>query len=546
LAPDGASDGTSDGTSEGPSDGNSDRSLRQPITRRRFIQGAGAIVGAGAAIGGLSSRSGRLIERALELSEGIKGSLNDIEHFVILMQENRSFDHYFGTMSGVRGFSDKHVPHQVVGGKSYPIWDQFGWQPGVGPNPDAYLQPFHLLNNPPNYLGEATNDITHSWVPQHQSWNNGKMDSFLSAHLAADGDSNGVLTMGYFTSKDLAFHYALCNAFTVCDHYFCSVLGPTDPNRLMLMSGTIDPAGVAGGPIVETFTSTRLSVYNTCSWKTMPENLQAAGVSWKVYADGIGLAALSSLEYFKAYNGTSSEALQLANLAFNQSYPAQFQVDVATNNLPAVSWIIPPVWGCDHPAAPPEYGEYVVQQILNTLVGNPEIWAKTAFIVVYDENGGFFDHVPPPVAPAGTAGEHLTANPLPAAAGGIAGPIGLGFRVPCMVVSPFSRGGYLSSHVFDHTSTLRLLEKRFGVPAPNISAWRRATCGDMTAAFDFVNAPNTTVPTLPTTSITDPTILEEFILNTLNGTLDKGTIYPPPTKNVMPAQATTPVRPPVP
>jgi phospholipase C len=519
---------------------------RHPITRRRFMQGAGAIVGTGAAIGGLSSRSGRLIERALELSDGVKGSLNDIEHFVILMQENRSFDHYFGTMSAVRGFSDKNVRKQVVGGKTYPIWDQFGWQPGVGPNPNEYLQPFHLVSNPPTYLGEATNDITHSWVPQHQSWNNGKMDSFLSAHLAADGTSNGVLTMGYFTEADLAFHFALCNAFTVCDHYFCSVLGPTDPNRLMFMSGSIDPTGVAGGPIVETMTSTRFSTYNTCSWKTMPENLQAAGVSWKVYADGIGLAALSSLEYFKAYNGTSSSAQQLANLAFSQTYPGQFQADVTANALPAVSWIIPPVWGCDHPAAPPEYGEYVVQQILNTLVGNPEVWAKTAFIIVYDENGGWFDHVPPPTAPAGTEGEYLTANPLPAAAGGIAGPIGLGFRVPCMVVSPFSRGGFLSSQVFDHTSTLRLLEKRFGVPAPNISVWRRATCGDLTSAFDFVNPPNTTVPKLPTTSITDPTILEEFILNTLNGTEDKGTIYPPPVKNVMPVQAKTPLRPAVP
>src|SRR5579862_7978899 len=180
-------DGHGDATrAHAPTEGSA---AAQPITRRRFMEAGAAVVGAGAAIGGLSRRSGRLIERALHLSEGVSGSIDDIEHFVILMQENRSFDHYFGAMSGVRGFSDKNVPKQVVGGKTYPIWDQFGWKPGVGASPTGYLQPFHLLNDPPNQMGEATNDISHSWVPQHQSWNGGKMDSFVAAHLAADGDS---------------------------------------------------------------------------------------------------------------------------------------------------------------------------------------------------------------------------------------------------------------------------------------------------------------------------------------------------------------------
>jgi phospholipase C len=517
-----------------------------PITRRRFIQ-AGTALGAGAAIGGLSSKSGRLIEKALDLSSGVKGSLSDIEHIVILMQENRSFDHYFGTMSSVRGFSDKNVPKQVVGGKTYPVFDQFGWQVGVGPNPADYLQPFHLKSDPPKYLGQATNDITHEWGAQHLSWNDGKMDSFLSTHLAEDGTQNGILTMGYFNSTDLAFYYALANAFTICDHYFCSVLGPTDPNRLMWMSGTIDPAGVAGGPVVETYTTDRLAYYNTLSWTTMPENLQAAGVTWKVYADSLASGFLNELQYFKAYDNIfSSASQQLASLAFDQSYPTQFQLDVATNQLPQVSWIIPPLESCEHPAAPPEFGEYVVQQILNTLVSNPDVWATTLFLIVYDENGGWFDHVPPPVPPAGTEGEYLTVNPLPAAADGIAGPIGLGFRVPCMVVSPFSRGGYLASQVFDHTSCLRLIETRFGVPVPNLSAWRRATCGDLTSALDLVNPPNMTVPTLPTTSLTDPSVAEQAVINTLLGTLDDGTVYPPPTANAMPTQAKTPVRHPVP
>jgi phospholipase C len=515
-----------------------------PITRRRFMQ-AGSVLGASAAIGGLSRRSGRLIERALELSSG--GSLSDIDHIVILMQENRSFDHYFGTMSSVRGFSDRNVLKQVVGGKTYPVFDQFGWKPGAGPDPGAYLQPFHLQSDPPTYDGQTTNDITHDWGPQHRSWNGGRMDSFLRTHLSADGNSNGPLTMGYFTRADLAFYYALCDAFTVCDHYFCSVLGPTDPNRLMQMSGTIDPAGVAGGPVVQTFTADRAAHYGTLSWTTMPERLQAAGVTWKVYADPTASGLLNPLQYFKQYVEASGPAsLELADLAFNQQYPSQFALDVAVNALPQVSWIIPPLAECEHPAAPPEYGEYLVQQVLDTLVGNPEVWARTALVVVYDENGGFFDHVPPPTPPPGTAGEYLTADPLPAAADAITGPVGLGFRVPCMVVSPFTRGGYLCSAVFDHTSTLRLIETRFGVPAPNISAWRRSVCGDLTAAFDFVNPPDPSVPSLPATSLTDPAVAEQAVIDALLGTGDEGTVYPPPTSNAMPSQATVPVRRPVP
>jgi phospholipase C len=130
------------------------------------------------------------------------------------------------------------------------------------------------------------------------------------------------------------------------------------------------------------------------------------------------------------------------------------------------------------------------------------VWNKTALFVTYDENGGFFDHVPPAAAPAGTAGEYLTANPLPSDAAGVAGPIGLGFRVPTLVVSPFARGGFVCHDVFDHTSTLRFLETRFGAEVPNLSSWRRSATGDLTTAFNFVK-PDTSVPSLPQPSATD-------------------------------------------
>jgi len=197
---------------------------------------------------------------------------------------------------------------------------------------------------------------------------------------------------------------------------------------------------------------------------------------------------------------------------------------------------MPPLAECEHPAAPPEYGEYLVQQILNTLVSNPDVWSSTVFILMYDENGGFFDHVPPPTPTSGTTGEWLTVNPLPSEASGIAGPLGLGFRVPCLVVSPFSRGGYRCSEVFDHTSLLRLLEARFGVEVPNLTKWRRKVTGDMTRSLDLVNPPDPSVPTLPATSLGDTTVAEQAVINALAGTEDYGIPYPLPSSNSMPTQ----------
>ena len=215
----------------------------------------------------------------------------------------------------------------------------------------------------------------------------------------------------------------------------------------------------------------------------MPEQLSDAGVTWKVYNDPTGLALFSPLPYFKAYTDETTPGLQLQQQAIAPNYPADFVADVAAGTLPQVSWIHGPVTQCEHPATAPQWGENLVQNVLDTLTSNPEVWAHTLFVLNYDENGGFFDHVPPPVPPAGTAGEYLSMNPLPATASGIAGPVGLGFRVPCLLMSPFTVGGYTATGVFDHTSTLLLLETLFGVPVPNVSAWRRGTVGDLTSAL---------------------------------------------------------------
>jgi phospholipase C len=448
------------------------------LTRRDLIR-AGV---AGGATLGLSGVAAQTMSRALAAQPKC-GRLKDIQHVVILIQENRSFDHYFGTLRGVRGFAD---PGGLFG------------QPS-GTLCGGTLYPFRL-DTDPSKNGECTNDITHSWGPQHRSWDGGAMDRFVLEHMA-DDPNNGYLTMGYYQREDLPFYYALADAFTICDGFHCSVIGPTDPNRLYAMTATLDPDGKGGGPHLETLVGNRASKFFTYTWPTYPEQLEARGISWKVYGNEDGNYGDNVLSYFNAYTKPN-----LAAKAFTPRYPETFEADVAAGTLPQVSWILAHLVDTEHPPAPVSWGEDVTHQVVSTLTSNPDVWRKTALFVTYDENGGFFDHVAPPTAPAGTPGEYLTVDPLPSVAQGIRGPIGLGFRVPLLVVSPFSRGGFVSSDTFDLTSTLLFCEKRFGAEVPNLSAWRRSTVGDLTSAFNFA-APDASVPSLPATSHADPRVL---------------------------------------
>ena len=516
------------------------------LTRRDLLKG-GLALGAGTAAVGLSSGAGASLERALAIdAPSTRPTLRDIRHVVILMQENRSFDHYYGTLSGVRGFSDPNVIHNFWGDTDYSVFQQFGYEPGVGVDQTGYMVPFELQQAPPTVNGAASNDISHEWTTQHDAWDNGKMDNWVRAHLHADGTTNFVTSMGYFTRGDLPFYHALADAFTICDGYFCSVLGPTDPNRVMAMSGSLDPSGAGGGPVLVTQTTGRVQQYGKFTWTTMPENLLDAGVTWKVYNDPAGLLLFSPLPYFKAYNDPSTtRGRQLIANSIDPTFPVDLLADVTAGTLPQVSWIHGPVTQCEHPATTPQYGENLVQNVLNILTSNPEVWAHTLFILNYDENGGFFDHVAPPVPPPGTEGEFLTVSPLPADAGGVVGPVGLGFRVPCLLMSPFTRGGFVAHDTFDHTSTLRLIETLFGVPVPNLTTWRRGVTGDLTSALALGQPADRTVPSLPDTTLglLDPKVQEQAVINSLLGTVDHGVPYPPPTKNVMPVQETSPARP---
>ncbi len=481
--------------------------MRRHISRRTLLKASAALGAAG--FGGLSAarrdEQSRLVDAALAASTTVPARMTDIEHVVILMQENRSFDHFFGCYRGVAGFSDPDVLIQPDH-DGEPIWYQYGWGPGdAAADPDHYLLPFHLDTQ--NFQGDAVcvDDPTHSWIPQHQSWQSGAMAGFLAAHIASDGTAVGPHTMGYYTRQDIGFYYDLADAFTLCDHYHHSMLGSTTPNRLYLVSATIDPDGLGGGPVIDNPSDgvplvPSLAGGPSFTWPTMADVLEAAGVSWKAYQPpGSQITdALSDnvLLYFKEFQDPSSPMFVNGVLP---TFPGDFTADVAAGTLPAVSWIMSMGGVDEHPPSPVYLGDLAVtQQVLATLLSNPAVWEKTVMFVTYDENGGFFDHVPPPTAgpPAATpptgpdmAGEYLTTAPAIGDWSGpdgiVCGPIGLGFRVPTLVLSPFSVGGYVCRDTFDHTSLLRFIETRFGTPVPNLSAWRRSAVGDLTSAINF-------------------------------------------------------------
>jgi phospholipase C len=503
---------------------------RSRIDRRKFLEAALA-TGAGTLLA--SCASGATVKKAAATAPA-GSDLGAIEHVVFLMQENRSFDHYFGTYRGVRGFDDH--PRNSLGAFSQPY-------PANTTRPPTGRQlPFHL--DTATNVAECTHDLTHNWLPQHLCRNNGAMDGFVATHTLPhyEGPEYGLLTMGYYERSDLPYYYAMADAFTICDGYHCSLLGPTHPNRLMSLSGTIDPDGHHGGPVLITSASpdARFSV----DWPTMPEVLEDAGISWKVYTPPgsmyrvdfpeVMFVSDAILPYFKQYSNPSSPLYQKA---FIPTFPADFEADVHAGTLPKVSWIIPPLGYDEHPPAPPALGEWFTDQVLKALISNPDVWSKTVLFIMYDENDGFFDHVPPPVPPPGTPGEYVTVNPLPADARGVAGPVGLGFRVPMLVVSPFSRGGYVCSETFDHTSQLLFLEQRFGVRAPNISQWRRSTVGDLTAALHMGKA-DPGSPVLPSTS--QDTVAEVTAMGCEPGDLieirNNQPPYPMPPVQVMPIQ----------
>ncbi|MCX5085612.1 phosphocholine-specific phospholipase C [Streptomyces sp. NPDC056121] len=447
------------------------------LNRRRFLQIAGATAG-------FTALSNSIDRAAAIPAARVKGTVQDIEHIVVLMQENRSFDHYFGTMKGVRGFGD---PRPVTLPSGKPVWNQASGGKEVLPyHPDAADLGMQFIAG-----------LDHDWAGGHSAFNNGKYDNWIAA--------KGTGTMAYLTRQDIPFHYALADKFTVCDDYHCSFMGATDPNRYYMLSGHVGNDGTGGGPVL----GNQEAGYG---WTTYAERLEKAGVSWKVYQDiGDGLDAAgswgwiddayrgnygdNSLLYFNTYRNAKpgdplyDKARTGTNAKAGDGYFDVLKADVKAGKLPKISWIAAPEAFSEHPNWPANYGAWYISQVLDALTSNPDVWSRTALFITYDENDGYFDHVVPPYAPAsanqGLSTADTTLDYFKGNAGYAAGPYGLGQRVPMIVVSPWSTGGYVCSETLDHTSILRFMEKRFGVKETNISPWRRAICGDLSSAFDF-------------------------------------------------------------
>jgi phospholipase C len=445
------------------------------------------------------------------------GTIRDVQHVVILMQENRSFDHYFGAMNGVRGFADRFpipVPGTIQPGDGWrTVWTQC--QTTGTP---AEIAPFHL-DTEAAFAQIKIASTPHTWPDTQAAWDQGRMSHWPDAKTPR--------AMSHYKGEDLPFQYALADAFTVCDAYHCSIQTGTNTNRLFLWTGTNDPGGKHGGPAIgnshDNFAS-KGGWAEPYTWTTYPERLQAAGVDWRIYqdmADNFTDNPLAGFKTFRdAYEGKPGANPELAARGLSTQHLDRLKADVVAGRLPQVSWVIAPAADSEHPAASsPVQGADYTARVIDALTADPRVWSRTVLLVMFDENDGLFDHAPPPAPPSrdpereagylgastvDTEGEyHLVPAPGEPKAEKpelIGRPYGLGPRVPMYVISPWSRGGWVNSQVFDHTSVIRFLEARFGVEEPNISSWRRAVCGDLTTCFDFRSPNKGASPRLPETA----------------------------------------------
>ncbi len=568
-------------------------------TRRDFLKLAASLSGAA----GLSAVLPRAIQKAHAIAPEPGTTYLDAEHVVILMQENRSFDHAYGTLQGVRGYND---PRAITLPDGNPVWVQTD---AAG---NSYA-PFRL--NIKDTVATWMGSLPHSWTDQVDARNQGRYDRWLQAKQSGHKPFAGMpLTLGYYNRDDIPFYYALADAFTVCDQNFCSCLTGTTPNRLHLWTGTIREKPSVDSP-AEVLNS-NVDYEHEAHWTTFPERLEDAGISWKIYQNelsldvGLGESAAwlanfgdNPIEHFVQYNVRYSEAYRRQLKRLVETLPGeiaalekqvaapdatpqrkaaqrklldqkvaylaqvkaalprwtqenyeklsprekslhakafstntadsayheletlkyrdgdvdrelqvpkgdlfhQFRQDVEKGTLPTVSWLVAPENFSDHPSSA-WFGAWYIAEALDILTKNPAVWKKTIFILTYDENDGYFDHVPPFVAPDPRRPETGRVSPKADATLEFVelaqelkrkpakeareSSIGLGYRVPLVIASPWSRGGCVCSQVFDHTSVLQFLEKllthRSGkkIEETNINPWRRAVCGDLTSAFE--------------------------------------------------------------
>ena len=409
------------------------------LTRRTFLERAG--VGAAAVLGGALYATAPAAARARR----VRKAETPLRHVIISCEENRSFDHYFG-----------YAPQVQAAGFGPPAGYS---QPDAAGNPQ---QPFE-------FTALSTPDPPHSWIAVHEQWDGGAMDGFFTSSAARIG--NGDAAIGYYTAAELSFYYCLFNDSALVSNYFCSLLGPTWPNRFYFAAGT------SGG-----ITTNGIWGFGVFDYPIILDLLDAAGVTWKVYNLGFDSVPFGNTDnvfvFWKKY------AHDMRTLGSKGS----FLNDVRLGRLPQVSWLIPSFargWD-EHPPADVSVGMGIQQELVTALRESP-LWDSSAFLLTYDEHGGYFDHIPPPQLDA----------------------FGLGIRVPMWVISPHAKKGPIKTSLpSDHTSTVKLLEKLHGLPtlasqnhlfdtstptgsnyqtggAPAPPRDAREDIGDLTESFDF-------------------------------------------------------------
>ena len=416
-------------------------------SRRKALRNLGILAGAGLAIDAGVLAAGKVA------ADDLSGNANPINHILIACQENRSFDNYFG-----------YYPHAG----SFGIPANYSQPDGNG----GTVTPQHI-----NYPFSGITDISHTWQSIHSEWDTGAMDGFYTA----DGSD----ALGYYDGSDLQYYYAAADAFTLCGNYFCSILGPTVPNRLALVSAT------CGGYTADSISS------GAANWPTIVDLLDQYKISWKCYNLGLGLGSTTSLEHFNGLDFFSKWQND-SRLQFKED---DYHSDLNAGTLPQVSFLITEEMISEHPPVDIQWGQQKMADVIAKLMASSS-WTSSALFLTYDEGGGFFDHVDPPLVDA----------------------YGLGFRVPTLVVSPYAKRGYVSSAVYEHSSILKFIERRFNLPTlasinhqfdtstpgSNNDAANGASMGppapprdgikdlgDFYEAFDFTQNPNY-YPSLPT------------------------------------------------
>lgn len=490
------------------------------IHRRNFIKMS--------ATAGLAAAAWEpLLQKALAVEAyNATRSIKDVQHIVILMQENRSFDHYFGAMRGVRGFGDR-----------FPVPLESGQRAFHQSDGDRIVPPYRADGKKSNAALIA--GTPHNFIDTQAAWNQGKYGYWPLFKTP--------YSMAYYTREEIPFQYAMAEYFTICDAYYCSIATGTDPNRIVFWSGAVmDPEKRKAGINCTDADSEPVNLRcwikgtmpdpgytyqgNAFTWPTIPDVLQEAGISWRIYQDPNDnwTGAMHGCLAFESFRNARPGSPVYENGMRHWSLE-DLANDVKNKTLPAVSWVLPSQANSEHPSGPssPYRASNFTHQVLSAITSNPEVWSKTVFFLTFDENDGLFDHLPAPAVPSYNLDGTLAGKSTIDLAGmyfdndkdnledkaskrvyidvrdtisGKLRPWGMGPRVPMYILSPWSKGGWVDSATADHTSVGQFIEKRFGVTIPAITPWHRAVSSDLTSAFDFVHPNDPKFPQMPDTS----------------------------------------------